>query len=229
MFILSKNKEIVEVEEMEPVPIKISEPTISNEVQNFINSPDGTLPIINEEDLNENNITITQTEDEIKHNLRNIRRKYLKKIFNEAIEKIENIYNESNIEDCEDDPEYVDEDDDNEDDEDDEDEDDEDDEDEDDEDDEEDEEDEDDENKYVISINNIPYFYFDSLNETRKKLQKISRKLLLNDSIEFSGYINRDPYNKNKLTVFRTLDFLFFKYNYAMYNIKIDVVGKPFF
>ena len=236
MFLLSKNKEnkeIIEIDEMEPISIKLTDPITSHEIENFINNSDEQLPIINEEESEESeNIsnTIEQTNEEIKENLRLRRRKYLKKIFNEAIEKIENMYNEDTIEDCEDDHEYSEEEEENDDEDDDADDDaDEDDDEYDEDDDEYDEDDDDDdennENKYVISINDVPYFYFDTLSESRKSLQRISKKLS-KQSRDFAGYVKYDTFNKNKLTVFRIIDFILFKHNYVMYNIQIDVVGK---
>jgi hypothetical protein len=217
MFILSKNlcEEAIELDTIpeDPVIPELDSST-KEELENFVN------------DNNKETFTVVQTEQDIKENIKEKRRKHLKKLFNEIINNLENLYTKEQLSDCEDDKDYDEEDEEDDDEEED------DDYDEEEEDDNYDEEedddyDDDDDSKYVISINGIPYFYFDSLDQSRKELHKIARKMLVNESKDYGGYLSRNTYDKNKLTVFRTMDFIIFKHHYPIYTLQIDVVNKP--
>ena len=144
----------------------------------------------------------------------------VKKMLNNIIDIIDNQDDKDfdNYEDDEDDDE-----DDEDEDEDDEDEDEEDDED-DDEDDEDDEDDDDEEKLYIISINDEPCFYENSLKSAKSKILRISNVLDRKNNKEYTSYICHS--NTNKIDVIRNLNFILFSYNYILYSLKISSVTK---
>lgn len=79
---------------------------------------------------------------------------------------------------------------------------------------------------YIITINNEPYFYSDSLKMARENLLDISRKLKLNSNQELfdNFYINEK--NKNEIDIIYSYNLTLFSYNHLKYNIKIHTVTK---
>jgi len=93
-----------------------------------------------------------------------------------------------------------------------------------DEDDDEDDDDDDEEKLYIISINDEPYFYENSLKSAKSKILKISNVLDRKNNKEYTSYICHS--NTNQIDVIRNLNFIFFSYNYILYSLKISSVGK---
>ena len=90
--------------------------------------------------------------------------------------------------------------------------------------DEEDEEDDEYKKLYVISINDEPYFYENSLKNARSKILKISNTLDLKNNKEYTSFISRK--NSTQFDIIRNLNFIFFSYNYLLYSLKISTVQK---
>lgn len=72
---------------------------------------------------------------------------------------------------------------------------------------------------FVITMNNRPYRYTNCIKEARKSMDDMARKAHLINMKDYDGYIHF--IDKNELNVFRTLDYILFKYSFEIYNFKI--------
>ena len=88
--------------------------------------------------------------------------------------------------------------------------------------------DEDNENiMYVISIDNVPYYYHKDLVLARKNMWKLAHKYIISDEDDEIG-ISNDKYimtnNPNNIQIVSPLDFLFFRYSNVLHVLKIDYI-----
>ena len=203
--------------------IEIKDESVNEVIDELVNNIENTTFQI----INENNDNIESITDK--------KLSIVKKMLNNIIDIIDNQddkdfdnYEEDNYDDDEDDDdddEEDDEDDDEEDEEDDdEDDDEEDDDEEDDEEDDEDDDEDDEEKLYIISINDEPCFYENSLKSAKSKILRISNVLDRKNNKEYTSYICHS--NTNKIDVIRNLNFILFSYNYILYSLKISSVAK---
>lgn len=92
-------------------------------------------------------------------------------------------------------------------------------------------EDDDINNLYIISINNIPYFYESEFKVAQKKMLYMARQLNYKNNLEYNdSYIRENyehPLRTNNISVIRKYSFLIFSYDYVLHDLRIDVV-KPY-
>ena len=72
---------------------------------------------------------------------------------------------------------------------------------------------------FVLTMNNRPYRYKNTIEEARKSMDDMARKIHLMNMKDYDGYIHF--IDKNELNVFRTVDYILFKYSFEIYNFKI--------
>ena len=196
--------------------IEIKDESVNEVIDELVNNIENTTFQI----INENNDNIESITDK--------KLSIVKKMLNNIIDIIDNQddkdfdnYEEDNYDDDEDDDDDDDEEDEEDDDEDD---DEEDDDEEDDEEDDEDDDEDDEEKLYIISINDEPCFYENSLKSAKSKILRISNVLDRKNNKEYTSYICHS--NTNKIDVIRNLNFILFSYNYILYSLKISSVAK---
>lgn len=88
--------------------------------------------------------------------------------------------------------------------------------------------DEDNENvMYVISIDNVPYYYHKDLVSVRKNMWKLAHQYIISDEDDEIG-VSNDKYimtnNPNNIQIISPLDFLFFRYSNVLHVLKIDYI-----
>jgi hypothetical protein len=101
-------------------------------------------------------------------------------------------------------------------------------------DDEDDDEDKDDENYeyddinettiYVISINDIPYFYENNYEDAKKRINTFSEKIVLGHKETYDSYCK--IIDEDEIHIIINLDFILFTYSYTFYKIKIHTARK---
>lgn len=72
---------------------------------------------------------------------------------------------------------------------------------------------------FVLTMNNRPYRYKNTIEDARKSMDDMARKIHLMNMKDYDGYIHF--IDKNELNVFRTVDYILFKYSFEIYNFKI--------
>jgi len=94
-----------------------------------------------------------------------------------------------------------------------------------DEDEDEDDDDEEDETTiYVITINDIPYFYENDYQDAKKRINTFSEKIVLGHKQTYDSYYK--IINEDEIHIIINLDFILFTYNYTFYKIKIHTARK---
>ena len=80
---------------------------------------------------------------------------------------------------------------------------------------------------YIISINGIPHYYENSLNEARNQMLAIANYFVgnLNDN-EGSGHLIITDNNLKKVKVVAPYTFLMLTYNYVIHELSIEYVVK---
>lgn len=80
---------------------------------------------------------------------------------------------------------------------------------------------------YIISIDNVPYYYENDLTSTRKKMWQLANTYIANDSDSYEIY--NDKYimtnDMNEIQIVCPLDFILFKYSHVLHVLKIDYVN----
>ena len=86
-------------------------------------------------------------------------------------------------------------------------------------------------NLYIISINNVPYFYESDFKIARDKMLFMARQLNYKNNLDFNdSYIRENyehPSRTNNISVVRRYSLFFFTYDYVLHDLKIDIV-KPY-
>jgi len=91
-------------------------------------------------------------------------------------------------------------------------------------------EDEDDEERiYIISINDVPYYYEDDLTSARSTMWSLAKTTLQknadeNENLESTSYIFTN--NLNNLSIITPYNLFFFYYHQTMCDLKIDYVVR---
>jgi hypothetical protein len=78
---------------------------------------------------------------------------------------------------------------------------------------------------YIITINNIPYFYGSTIKDTREYMRLIARKL---HKVDNKGYDNSYICEEieDELKVVRNLDFILVSFKYVLHHLKISEVKE---
>ena len=86
-------------------------------------------------------------------------------------------------------------------------------------------------NLYIISINNVPYFYESDFKIARDKMLFMARQLNYKNNLDFNdSYIRENyehPSRTNNISVVRRYSLFFFTYDCVLHDLKIDIV-KPY-
>ena len=86
-------------------------------------------------------------------------------------------------------------------------------------------------NLYVISVNNVPFFYESELKIAQKKILYMARVLNYKNNIDYNDSYIRENYNHplrtNSIDVIRKYSCFFFSFDTVLHSLKIDVV-KPY-
>jgi hypothetical protein len=77
---------------------------------------------------------------------------------------------------------------------------------------------------YVISINDIPYFYENNYEDAKKRINTFSKKIVLGHEKTYDSYYK--IIDEDEIHIVVNLDFILFKYNYTFYKIKIHTARK---
>jgi len=92
-------------------------------------------------------------------------------------------------------------------------------------------EDDDINNLYIISLNNVPYFYESELKIAQKKMLYMARVLNYKNNIDYNDSYIREYYSHpsrtNTIDVIRKYSCFFFSFDAVLHSLKIDVV-KPY-
>ena len=92
-------------------------------------------------------------------------------------------------------------------------------------------EDDDINNLYVISVNNVPFFYESELKVAQKKMLYMTRVLNYKNNVDYNdSYIRENyshPLRTNSIDVIRKYSCFFFSFETVLHSLKIDVV-KPY-
>lgn len=80
---------------------------------------------------------------------------------------------------------------------------------------------------YIISIDNVPYYYENDLTTIRKKMWQLANTYIANVSDSYETY--QDKYimtnDMNEIQIVCPLDFILFKYSHVLHVLKIDYVN----
>lgn len=81
---------------------------------------------------------------------------------------------------------------------------------------------------YIVSINDIPFYYHKDLAFARKKMWDLANKYILPDYNDDGEKINESRYlltnNLNEIKVIIPFDFLIFTYSKVEYHLKLDYI-----
>ena len=84
--------------------------------------------------------------------------------------------------------------------------------------------DEDETTIYVITINDIPYFYENNYEDAKKRINTFSEKIVLGHEKTYDSYYK--IINEDEIHIVINLDFILFTYSYTFYKIKIHTARK---
>ena len=82
---------------------------------------------------------------------------------------------------------------------------------------------------YIISLNDVPYYYEDDLDSARKTMWNLAKNMLYKNSLENDDYESTSyifTNNLNNLSIITPYNFLFFYYHQTLCDVKIDYVTK---
>jgi len=77
---------------------------------------------------------------------------------------------------------------------------------------------------YVISINDIPYFYENNYEDAKKRINTFSEKIVLGHKETYDSYCK--IIEEDEIHIIINLDFILFTYSYTFYKIKIHTARK---
>lgn len=80
------------------------------------------------------------------------------------------------------------------------------------------------ERKYIISINNIPFYFHNDLETARRYMWSIGNNFISPTEQDEDGEYYITTNNINHIKIMKTYDFYFFKYSSIIDELKIDYV-----